>query len=299
MAGLTPRVVVVTRPTYYEELIARHATRQQAAFFLEIRGQDIAGVLSQHETFETARAGLAKAIPVRWRRAAVDRADFDRFLFEPGDIVVALGQDGLVANVAKYLQGQPVIGLNPDPERYDGVLVPHAPARAADLILRAEAGDIDTEQRTMVRAELDDGQSLIALNEIFVGHHTHQSARYTIRMGETTERHSSSGLIIATGTGSTGWARSISRERGKPLELPAPADPWLVFFVREAFPSTATQTDLTRGILDPGAAFEVISQMNDGGTIFGDGIERDRLDFAFGQRVTVRTADVRLNLVTA
>lgn len=41
------------------------------------------------------------------------RGDLDRFLFEPDDIVLALGQDGLVANVAKYLDGQPVIGSNP------------------------------------------------------------------------------------------------------------------------------------------------------------------------------------------
>ncbi len=32
----------------------------------------------------------------------------------------------------------------------------------------------------MVRAELDDGQALLALNEVFVGHASHQSARYTI-----------------------------------------------------------------------------------------------------------------------
>ena len=35
-----------------------------------------------------------------------------RFLFEPGDVVIVVGQDGLVANVAKYLDGQPVIGIN-------------------------------------------------------------------------------------------------------------------------------------------------------------------------------------------
>ena len=34
------------------------------------------------------------------------------------DIVVVVGQDGLVANTLKYLQGQPVIAVNPD--RSDG-----------------------------------------------------------------------------------------------------------------------------------------------------------------------------------
>ena len=34
------------------------------------------------------------AISTDWRRGAVERTDLDRFLFEPGDIVVAVGQDG-------------------------------------------------------------------------------------------------------------------------------------------------------------------------------------------------------------
>ena len=41
------------------------------------------------------------------------RGDLDRFLFEPDDLVVIVGQDGLVANVSKYLDGQPVVGINP------------------------------------------------------------------------------------------------------------------------------------------------------------------------------------------
>lgn len=122
-----PRVVLVTRPTEYELLIRRHATRGQAAFFLETRGQSILDVERRHERFGQLRSSVLQVIPTEWRRSSVTRGDLNRFLFEPDDIVVALGQDGLVANVAKYLRGQPVIGLNPDPETYDGVLVRHAP----------------------------------------------------------------------------------------------------------------------------------------------------------------------------
>ena len=152
--GSQPRVVVVTRPTEYEWLLQRHATRQQAAFFLETRGQSIEVTAARHAAFEAQRKSVLQAIPVDWRRASVTRDDLDRFLFEPGDVVVALGQDGLVANVAKYLDGQPVIGLNPDPARYEGVLVPHPPVAAADLILTAGRGRGAFEHRAMVTARL-------------------------------------------------------------------------------------------------------------------------------------------------
>jgi hypothetical protein len=237
------------------------------------------------------------AIPVQWRRTRIDRADLDRFLFEPEDLVMALGQDGLVANVAKYLAGQPVIGLNPAPKLYEGVLVPHAPAAAAELLQIAAAGKGRFQERTMVEASVDDGQKLVALNEIFVGHRTHQSARYRLTWSDKTERHSSSGLIAATGTGATGWARSINGQRAAQLQLPAPTAAEVVFFVREAWPSIATGTSLTQAIVHAGNALEVVSEMDDDGVIFGDGIESDRIEFSYGKRVALRAAATRLRLL--
>jgi len=292
-----PRVVLVTRPTELERLVSRHGTRTQAQFFLETHGQSMADVEARHATFERALATALGAIPLQWRRSRIDRADLDRFLFEPDDLVVALGQDGLVANVAKYLAGQPVIGLNPAPELYEGVLVPHPPAAAAELLQIAAAGKGNFQERTMVEAAVDDGQRLVALNEIFVGHRTHQSARYRLTWGKSTERHSSSGLIAATGTGATGWARSINGQRATGLPLPRPTAAELVFFVREAWPSIATGTSLTQAVVPAGSAVDVVSEMDDDGVIFGDGIETDRIEFSWGKRVSLRAADTRLRLL--
>ena len=149
----------------------------------------------------------------------------------------------------------------------------------------------------MVQAELDDGQVLLALNEIFVGHRTHQSAKYVIQHAGSTERHSSSGVVVATGTGSTGWARSISKERSQEIRLPNFEEDRLAFFVREAFPSRATGTEISQGSVVVGTCLELTSQMNDDGVIFGDGIEDDRIPFPFGARVEVRTAKNCLRLV--
>lgn len=296
MSAFVPRAVVVRRNSDYEELLARHATHGQAQFFLEQRGQDINDVRDAHKRLVEALDRVAGAIPAKWRRNAVHRNDLNRFLFEPEDIVVAVGQDGLVANVAKYLAGQPVIGINPMPERFDGVLVPHPVGAVEDLLHTAEGGRARLQNRTMAEALLDDGQRLLALNEVFVGQRTHQSARYRLHF-QREERQSSSGIITATGTGATGWARSIHQSRRTAPELPQPCDPNLVFFVREAFPSVSTGTTLTDGLISGSQALEIVSEMNDGGVIFGDGIEGDRLIFGWGQKVTVKRARETLNLV--
>lgn len=293
---LTPRVVVVTRPSDYESLLARHATRGQALFFLETRGGSLEEVEARHRALESARAAVAGAIPVDWRRTAVDRADLDRFLFTPEDLVVVIGQDGLVPNVAKYLSGQPVIGLDPEPGRNAGVLVRHSPDAAADLLADLAADRGRLEERTMVEARLAAGDRMFALNEIFLGHRSHQSARYRIEVGGREERQSSSGLIVASGTGATGWASSIHRERAASFGLPAPQAAELAWFVREAWPSIATGVDLTAGLLQPGDCLRIVSEMEDG-VVFGDGIEADRLNVPWGQPVEVRRADEVLRLV--
>jgi hypothetical protein len=293
---LSPRVVVVHRTTELTALVARHGTRQQAGFFLAGRGRSLHELTTRHDVQQAALATVSAAIPLDWRRAAVERADLARFVFGPEDVVVAVGQDGLVANVAKYLTGQPVLGVNPDPARNPGVLVPHSPAAAATLLPKATSAP--TEPRTMVHATADDGQTLLALNEVYAGHASHQSARYKLTTYDgRTERQSSSGLLCGTGTGSTGWCRSVWLERHSSLALPGPADPVLCWFVREAWPSPATGTTLTEGLL---AGDQVLTMTAESDlVVFGDGIESDQLSLTWGQRLDIRAADEVLNLISA
>ena len=297
MTGKAPRVVVVTRETEYQLLLARHATFGQAKFFLEGKGLDIAGVQVRHNRFEDALGQVLGVIPVNWRVSRVGRNDLPRFLFEPEDTIIAVGQDGLVANTAKYLNGQFVLGINPAPDLYEGVLVPHPPEALADLLVPAAKRTASVAARTMVEAALDDGQKLVALNEIFLGHRTHQSARYRIAFGDIGEHQSSSGIIVTTGTGATGWARSINRDRAHGLELPRPTDPVAAFFVREAWPSVDTGTGITEGFIKARGTLEVTSEMNDNGVLFGDGIEDDYLRLDWGVTATIGVAERVLNLV--
>ena len=148
----------------------------------------------------------------------------------------------------------------------------------------------------MVRAELDDGQELLALNEIFVGHASHQSARYSLRYAGREETQSSSGLIVASGTGATGWALSISRATGVSVDL-RPDEAAAVFLVREPWPSLATGASLISGRLEGTDGLLVVSRMNEGGVVFADGMEGDRLDFAWGRTLRISVARQRLRFV--
>lgn len=297
--SLPPRAVLVHRRTEFEELLARHGTRGQAAFFLSSRGRDIEDVAARHEAVQAAIVAVTSAVPAGWRRGLVERADLDRFLFEPGDIIAAVGQDGLVANLAKYLDGQIVIGINPEPGRNPGVLVSYPPEAAAALLAAAAGPHAaeHAERRSMVQAVTDDGQRLTALNEIYIGQASHQTARYTLSLpGGRGEPQASSGLIVSTGTGATGWCRSAWLERKSPLVLPAPAEQRLAWFVREAWPSPATGTTFTEGDLAAGQSL-TLSAESDQLVLFGDGVETDAIPLAWGQAASIRLATQTLRLL--
>ncbi|MFF3014847.1 hypothetical protein [Streptomyces sp. NPDC057939] len=298
--SLAPRAVVVHRRTEYEELLARHGTHGQAAFFLSSRGRSIEEVVRRHDRTQQALREVAAAVPLTWRSSRVERADLDRFLFAPEDVVVVVGQDGLVANTAKYLRGQPVVGIDTDPGRNPGVLVRHRCGDTAALLHAATAAGGRAEELTMVEAVADDTQRLLALNEIYLGSPGHQTARYRLDADGGTgpgEAQASSGVLVGTGTGATGWLRSLWLERGSSAGLPAPCDRRLLWFVREAWPSPTTGTTKVDGELGRGQGLQLTVE-SDRMVVFGDGMESDALELTWGQSVRLGIAATSLHLVT-
>ncbi|MFF3462220.1 hypothetical protein [Streptomyces sp. NPDC002619] len=294
-----PRAVLVHRTTEYEELVARHGTHGQAAFFLASRGRDIDEVAARHRRTRRALAEVASAVPLTWRQTRVERADLDRFPFGPEDVVVVVGQDGLVANAAKYLAGQPVVGIDTDPGRNPGVLVRHRATNAAVLLPAVQARGTGVDELTMVEAVADDTQRLVALNEIYLGAAGHQTARYRLGLdgdGGVVEAQASSGVLVGTGAGATGWLRSVWQERSSSLALPSPSEARLLWFVREAWPSPATGTSLVAGELAASAGLSVTVE-SDRLIAFGDGIESDALELTWGQTVRIGVCGERLRLV--
>lgn len=298
MTSLAPRVVLVTRPSDFERFMALHATRGQAEFFLKQRGQSLSVLELQNTKIANAIAAAKMAVPDDWSMAHVLREDLDRFLFSDRDIVIAIGQDGLVANLAKYLSGQPVIGITPSPDEAEGILTALPASVLSDLLPMVAARDVDLQERTMVEACLDDGQTLTALNELFIGHQSHQSARYIMRFDGTEEFQSSSGIIVSTGTGLTGWARSILSTTQR-RTIFTPQERKAVYLAREPWPSKATGNDLVFGELGQDTEISLVSRMNDGGVIFADGMEQDFLRFDWGIQANISIANRTLNLVQA
>lgn len=294
------KAVVITRKTRLMELIERYNSRAQAKFAIEHAGGDFSDYENEDKTYRKSLAELSSMLAGRLKVQIVDRGFVPTFLFAPTDLVMTVGQDGLVANAAKYVNGRPIVAVNPDPARFDGILLPF---RVDTLPLdRLLDGSMQLRHVTLAEATLNDGQRLLAFNDLFIGPKSHTSARYRLTFGTRSERQSSSGVIVSTGAGSTGWLSSIYSMvrafhpgfRARPL---AWEDPRLVFVVREPFVSRTSEADLVTGVVESELVIE--SLMPGSGVIFSDGIEADFLNFNSGTVARIRAAKQRVRLVVA
>jgi NAD kinase len=276
----TPRyehVIIVTRKTELDDLVARFNTRAQARFYLEQAGHAFEAIEVAHEKHGRVLGKIRQAIPRTMKQQVIDREMVPRFTFGEADLVVTVGQDGLVSNTAKYLTGQPILAVNPDPERFDGVLLPFTVDTMGTQLHETLYGTAVTKQVTLAKAELTNGQSLLAFNDFFIGAKSHVSARYRIEVGGRAENHSSSGIIVSTGAGSTGWLQSVYAGAAGIVE--------------------ALGGSIVHGAFTNDAPLHVTSQMANNGVIFSDGVEADYLEFNAGAELTVMTAPEQARLI--
>jgi NAD kinase len=306
------RIVVITKKTALEELIERHNSRAQARFYLEHLGGDFNEYEAAHAAYAAAVAAVQRCLPRGVKHHLVERGFLPNYLFAGTDLVLTVGPDGLVVNTAKYLRAQPILAINPDPARVDGILIPFSVEEAGEWVARAVAGKAAMRAVTMAKAALNDGQVLYAFNDLFIGPRSHVSARYRIEYAGRAEDHSSSGLIVSTGAGSTGWLQSVvngavgvaAGVTGLEITPPAPETyrlPWeadeLYFAVREPFTSRTSQANIVFGKLDARRPLILRSHMPENGVIFSDGVEADYLAFNAGAVATIGVAERKACLV--
>jgi NAD kinase len=298
------KIVLIIRQTRLDELISRFNTLAQAKFYVEHLGADFSDYQREDETYKSAIRRTEGHLRHLGRVQVLKRSFLPNFVFGKNDVIVVLGQDGLVANTLKYLECQLVVAVNPDPDRWDGILLPFAvddlPKVIPDVFLQNRV----CKEITMAKAELNNGQVLYGVNDLFIGHKSHVSSRYLLSIGSNREQQSSSGIIVSTGLGSTGWLKSIltgatsiagylSGEPGKISEesgLSWNSD-FLYYTVREPFPSKVSETSLVFGKISKSQPMNIVSQMSEKGVIFSDGIETDFLEFNSGMHATIKVAE--------
>ena len=301
--------IIIKNKTRLETLIERFNTKAQAKFYIERSGGDFNDYEKEHEIFHNSLSRVQRDLSTVLKNKIVERSFLPSFIFNEKQVIVTVGQDGLVANTAKYVKQIPIVAVNPDQERFDGILLPfHSPnfLEAIDCVL---ANNNNSKIASFAEAKLNDGQRLLAFNDLFIGATSHVSARYQITYNNKTEEQSSSGIIVSTQAGSTGWLSSVFNmsfgiqkfmEKDKSKKKYAKLkDNQLMFAVREPFASKKTKVETAAGLITGQSKLVIQSFMPTNGLIFSDGIESDFLKFNSGAIATIGIAEEKANLVLA
>ncbi len=298
--------IIVKNKTRLESLIERYNTKSQAQFYIERLGGNFQDYILEDQIFKESLNSLQTQLSKKIKNKIVEREYIPSYIFSDKNLIVVIGQDGLVANTAKYSKNLPIIAVNPDKERFDGILLPFEIANFMNGVENVVSGNYQSKSMRFAEANLNDGQRLLAFNDLFIGTTSHASARYKIAYNKMAEEQSSSGLIVSTLAGSTGWLSSVFNmaygvtgifEKNLKLKQPKLKENELLFAVREPFKSIRTQTNITAGILRNHNKLIIESFMPTNGIIFSDGVESDFLKFNSGVIATIGIAKETANIV--
>jgi hypothetical protein len=256
------KIVLVTRKTAPGGLVERFNTRAQAQFTLSIAAAILRSTSASMRRitprWAQLRQGLAGFGEDAGHRARV-LAQFPVCRNRP---VVTIGIDGLVVNTAKYSAGSRWWRSTPTRSTLTAFSCRFTVKKGLTAVRAALPRQVRVREVTMAEARLNDGQRLLAFNDLFIGVRSHTSARYRIAVGSERSISSSSGIIVSDGGGrhrlvaacSTwrgGWCRASRRRPA--VSLDALRLPWdtdrLIYVVREPFVSKTSGASFVCGAI--------------------------------------------------
>lgn len=276
---LSPCVVVVKTPVAFRKRVADRLARTDR----RLAGQVEEAAREQERTLVALQEALSRlgVTPVTISVDAVhSRA---RRALAGARFVVTVGGDGTLLAVSHWVTGALLLGVNSAPRSSVGYLTrTRRPSLARDLE-RIAKGTLLPTPVARLEVELDGRLLPPALNDVLIAHEQPAAtSRYRLRLGRRTAEHRSSGLWVATPTGSTAGIRSAG---GQPMPL---TERRLQFLARELYRAKGRGATLESGFVEERQELIIESAM-EAGWLFIDGA-RTAVRFPFGARAIFRAA---------
>lgn len=268
-------------------------TDEQLLAQYRARGIDAAPILACHETLERGTHLLEKVLGAG---KVVTRDALSLEALAPDTVVVALGGDDHFKHVAQFVGDRLVLAVNPDPWRSDGALTSCMSEELPDVLDALTSGNYTVEEWTRLEALLDGkpiGQCMseVRLSESDVDDMSH----HRVCQGDACAEQKGSGLLVATGAGSTGWFRSAGRyqfphgnEFGRTERLAR-------YILREPHSGRLLSENMWYGEVTPKQSL-LIESLNDGAaTISFDAVRKE--PFLRGAKVELRISEHPLRVI--
>ncbi len=211
-------------------------------------------------------------------------------VFNNIDLVITLGGDGTFIRAASFIKKTPILGINSESKNSEGALTSLNEFQINKIPKLLEDPNIIKRKRIQIEknnVKLDK----LALNEIFIGSQNQfHTSRYEVKFNNKKEEQRSSGILIATGSGSSAWYKSAG---GKIFNYNSRD---LHFIVREPYKGKIFNPKILKGKIKPKQNFEIKSKMHHNGVIALD--SNTIYEFRFGDKCKASISDKDLNVLT-
>jgi len=183
------KVILVTRETRLEGLIARYHTAAQAKFYVEHLGAEFTDYQREHDAYLAAKRHAIETLEQWGRYQIVDRS------FLPSSFSVRPTSWWRLdrwarRHIMKYLDGHPADRVNPDSGRYDGVLLSVRCHPIWHCCCRCRGGQARVQERNDGESRPDGRTALYAVNDLFIGARSHTPRSTKIRTERNTQTQS-------------------------------------------------------------------------------------------------------------
>ncbi len=206
------------------------------------------------------------------------------------DLVVTAGGDGTFIRASHYIKNTPILGVNTEYEKSEGALtsVNENDVEKLKKIIKGNFKIIERQRIEIVR----NGILLdkIALNDVYIGSENQfHTSKYEIIFKGKKEEQRSSGVLVASGSGSHAWYKSAG---GSPFHY---GEKKLKFLVREPYFGRLFKPEILKGEIKENEELEIISRRYQGGCITLD--SSSTYYFNFGDRAKIKISRYPLKVL--
>lgn len=268
------RAFVVSKVTLYE-LAMEYGKDKRVKRLIEAGDPLVEKVIISHQETVMARELVRSCIEKKQIKSTWGYP-FHRIKDGVFDLIIVIGGDGTVLDMARFINNTPILAVNSSPSTSKGHFCLTTAENFLENIEKIQEGSIHPKQLTRIRIDVDNQTYRYpALNDVLIAHQSPAAtSRYVIEVRGQAEEQKSSGVWICTGAGSTGAMMSAGGER-MPMD-----DRRLQYLVRE--PWAQCEYRLLRGMIGTEGISFVSRMMH--GRLYLDG-RRLSVKFLYGQRI--------------
>jgi len=294
---MNPSVLVAIKRSKWERDIIHYGSEDAVKKIYILQNNGYERIHSSHIRQLQARDALKQALG---NAEYIYREELTRVNFSDYDLVITLGGDNHFVHVSQFIKDTPVAGINSDPETSSGVLLHFTIDSFINQIKTGiNLNNLEIDYWTGIEGELHfpDGQIVKtgrALSEISIRNSfAEHMSRYILSTDKITEEQKCSGLLLATGTGSTGWfSNCVPESEIKHCTFKKDAD-FFRFTARER--SGGKKYKLHYGEIKKGETLQLMSEMD--GMLCLDSDIRRVFNLPPGCRAILKVCEEKLPVV--